>query len=300
LVNLAKELHIEDKVRFEGFKTKPDIVKEMAQADIFVLTSATAPDGDQEGLPVSLIEAQAMSLPVVATSHSGIPELVINHETGLLAPEKAVDQISAHMRALVSDVKLRITLGEKGRRRVQDEFNISQLNDRLFNCLTKHIDLPIQADEFFKTTHINAQFDVIMVWYQNDWGLYGRRNEMLARYLIKHPQIRKVIHLEPPLNMDMLEDSSTPATFDSNLDVNLARTREVVDSEVVLFTPHFHTGMTPAEIKSAVTQQVHDLISAHQLQNVILWLYPPHWFTNLMLDQFGATAQMIISDCVSR
>jgi colanic acid/amylovoran biosynthesis glycosyltransferase len=133
LVNLAKELHIEDKVRFEGFKTKPDIVKEMAEADIFVLTSATAPDGDQEGLPVSLIEAQAMSLPVVATSHSGIPELVINHETGLLAPEKAVDQISAHMRALVSDVKLRITLGEKGRRRVQDEFNISQLNDRLFN-----------------------------------------------------------------------------------------------------------------------------------------------------------------------
>ena len=47
-------------------------------------------------------------------------------------------------------------------------------------------------------------FDIVMVWYQNDWGLYGRRNEMLARTLAGHPQTRKLIHIEPPIDLNGL------------------------------------------------------------------------------------------------
>ncbi len=60
----------------------------MKSADIFVLTSITAQDGDSEGMPVALIEAHAMGLPVISTYHTGIPELVNHEKTGLLSKRK--------------------------------------------------------------------------------------------------------------------------------------------------------------------------------------------------------------------
>ncbi len=135
---LAKRLGIRDRVVFLGAQSHDVVKQEMAAADIFVLTSVTANNGDQEGVPVCLIEAQAIGLPVVSTQHAGIPELIMHEQSGFLAEEKNVAQISSYMLTLIEDRGLRAAFGGNARRRVLDEFNIDCQNDILAELLRSH------------------------------------------------------------------------------------------------------------------------------------------------------------------
>jgi len=73
-------------------KQPHDIVKKvLLKAHIFCLASMSSADGNMEGLPVAILEAQAMGLPIVSTNHSGIPEGVIEGETAVLANEGDVE-----------------------------------------------------------------------------------------------------------------------------------------------------------------------------------------------------------------
>ncbi|MFA6823644.1 MAG: glycosyltransferase, partial [Geobacter sp.] len=124
LMELAKQLGLAGVVEFIGFIPIETLLHEMEQADIIVLPSVTADNGDQEGLPVTLVTAQALGLPVISTFHAGIPELVIDGVTGFLSIERDVQQIAQHMERLTNDPGLRQSFGAKGRERVQDEFDI--------------------------------------------------------------------------------------------------------------------------------------------------------------------------------
>jgi colanic acid/amylovoran biosynthesis glycosyltransferase len=119
LERMVSELRLEEVVRFHG--TQPaDRVKELlAAADIFVLASRTAADGDQEGTPVALMEAQASGLPVVSTRHSGIPEIVVDGETGYLVEENNAEQVADCLVRLIDDEHDRARLGEKGREHIR-------------------------------------------------------------------------------------------------------------------------------------------------------------------------------------
>ena len=131
LEKLARRLGLENQVEFLGALDKEGVRQQMSEADIFVLTSVTAGDGDQEGLPVSLIEAQAMGLPVVSSYHTGIPELIVDGQSGLLAKEKDTEKIAEHLGTLVRNHELRLTFGQNARERVQKEFDLAALNDEL-------------------------------------------------------------------------------------------------------------------------------------------------------------------------
>jgi glycosyltransferase involved in cell wall biosynthesis/ubiquinone/menaquinone biosynthesis C-methylase UbiE len=135
LSELARRLGVADKVRFLGQLTNEAVKQEMAEADIFVLTSVTAANGDQEGVPVSLIEAQALGLPVVSSRHAGIPELVVHDKTGFLAEERNVEEIAGYLRALIKSPALREALGAQARQRALQEFDLSALNDALAGLL---------------------------------------------------------------------------------------------------------------------------------------------------------------------
>jgi colanic acid/amylovoran biosynthesis glycosyltransferase len=139
LEKLARRLGLENQVEFLGALDKEGVVQQMSEADIFVLTSVTAGDGDQEGLPVSLIEAQAMGLPVVSSYHTGIPELIANGQTGLLAKEKDTEKIAAHLGTLVRNHEMRLTFGRKARERVKKEFDLAELNDELADYFSSGI-----------------------------------------------------------------------------------------------------------------------------------------------------------------
>ena len=97
----------------------------MAASDAFVLCSRTAADGDREGVPTVLMEAQLLGLPCVTTTHSGIPEVIPEASRWLLSPEGDVAAIASAMRALVTaDPAARVEVARAGRAKVEAEFNL--------------------------------------------------------------------------------------------------------------------------------------------------------------------------------
>lgn len=145
---------------------------------------------------------------------------------------------------------------------------------------------------------MGQSFDIVMVWYQNDWGLYGRRNEMLARALARHPRVRKVVHIEPPVDLEQLKRKLRTNTFDDNVTVNLKRIQKHSDGGVVTFTPHIPGGLAESENRAIIQKQLHELKKAETLENIILWLYPPHVFSAMVIQAFGEQARLVVSDCV--
>ena len=95
----------------------------------------TAANGDQEGIPTSIMEAMANGLLVVSTRHSGIPELVEDKVSGRLAEEKDVDGLVSAIKDLIADPDIQTRYRRAGFAKVQQEFNIETLNDRLRDSL---------------------------------------------------------------------------------------------------------------------------------------------------------------------
>jgi colanic acid/amylovoran/stewartan biosynthesis glycosyltransferase WcaL/AmsK/CpsK len=93
--------------------------------------SVTGCDGNQEGIPVVLMEALAQGIPVVTTQHSGIPELVRDGESGFLVTERDADALAEKLTYLVEHPETWSRMGIKGRSHVEQHYNIDKLNDRL-------------------------------------------------------------------------------------------------------------------------------------------------------------------------
>jgi colanic acid/amylovoran biosynthesis glycosyltransferase len=103
----------------------------IAEADIFLAPSVTAQDGDQEGIPVVLMEALAQGVPVLSTQHSGIPELVQEGQAGFLVPERDSAALAEKLVYLLQQPHRWAEMGQKGREWVENYYDIHKLNDQL-------------------------------------------------------------------------------------------------------------------------------------------------------------------------
>ena len=137
LEQLVIELGLEDTVKLLGWKQQPEIVDILNQSHIFIAPSVTADNGDQEGIPVVLMEAMAMGLPIVSTQHSGIPELVEDGVSGCLAPERDVDALTEKLIYLIENPEIWPAMGKAGRVQVEERYNIDKLNDQLVELYQK-------------------------------------------------------------------------------------------------------------------------------------------------------------------
>ena len=97
------DLELLSQVSFEGAQSHQAVLAAVRKADAMVLPSITAADGDQEGIPVSLMEAMALGVPVISTYHSAIPELIRDRETGFLVPEGDPDALAQVLRRFLKD-----------------------------------------------------------------------------------------------------------------------------------------------------------------------------------------------------
>ncbi len=131
LEDLVHELGIEKHVKFLGAIEQNDVLKLYQQAHIFVLPSITASNGDQEGIPVVLMESQAMGLPVISTYHTGIPEVIVDGKSGFLVPEKDVDALIERLEYLIEHSELWPDMGRYGRKFVEEKYDIKKLNQKL-------------------------------------------------------------------------------------------------------------------------------------------------------------------------
>jgi glycosyltransferase involved in cell wall biosynthesis len=96
----------------------------MQDADIFMMSYATAKNGDSEAAPLVLKEAQATGLPTISTRHAGVPEIVLDGQTGFLVEEKNVNGLAQKLNTLIENPQLRAKFGERGRKLIEERFNI--------------------------------------------------------------------------------------------------------------------------------------------------------------------------------
>ncbi|MFE4106497.1 glycosyltransferase [Almyronema epifaneia] len=112
--------------RFLGFQPPETVRSWMNRAAVLAAPSVTGQQGDSEGLPIVILEAQAMGLPVVSSWHAGIPEAVEHEKTGFLAPEKDTQAIAAYLLTLLNDENLRNVMAAQGRQKIERQFDIRQ------------------------------------------------------------------------------------------------------------------------------------------------------------------------------
>jgi colanic acid/amylovoran biosynthesis glycosyltransferase len=128
---LVMTLGIADRVSFHGACTHDDVVRHMQQSDVLLAPSVTDEQGEQEGIPVTIMEAMATGIPVVSSFHSGISELVEDGVSGLLLPERDVNGIATAMAMLITKPEQARTLALAARGRVMADYNIETLNRQL-------------------------------------------------------------------------------------------------------------------------------------------------------------------------
>ncbi|MFO0892545.1 MAG: glycosyltransferase [Isosphaeraceae bacterium] len=124
--DLVGALGLDHAITFLGPQPPARIAEELRRARAFVQHSVQAESGDSEGTPVAVIEACAAGLPVVATRHGGIPDVVVDEETGFLVDERDVDGMASRMISLVRDPEAAESMGRAGRQRVESALTIEQ------------------------------------------------------------------------------------------------------------------------------------------------------------------------------
>ena len=137
LRQLIQELDANDTVKLLGWKQQQEVVEILNNAHIMLAPSVTSQDGDQEGIPVSLMEAMARGLPIVSTQHSGIPELIENGVSGFLVPEQDVDALAEKLGYLIEHPEVWPEMGRAGRVYVEKHYDINKLNNQLVEIYQK-------------------------------------------------------------------------------------------------------------------------------------------------------------------
>ena len=141
LVAQADRLDLSDRIVWRGPEARDAVFNAYAAADLFVLASRVADDGDRDGLPNVLMEAMSQSLPCIATNISGIPELIEDGRTGLLCPPEDPGALSGLIAKAATDPGLRQQLGVAASEHVRANFDFQAGLEQL---LTLFDQLPVR------------------------------------------------------------------------------------------------------------------------------------------------------------
>lgn len=127
----AERLGIADRISWLGAQSQAEVIEAYRDADIFVLPSKIADDGDRDGLPNVLMEAATQALPTLATAVSAIPEFIDDGETGRMTPPGDADALAAALSELVQKPDWRLRLGRAAEAKVRAQFGFAKGADRI-------------------------------------------------------------------------------------------------------------------------------------------------------------------------
>jgi colanic acid/amylovoran biosynthesis glycosyltransferase len=132
---MAHVLGVAAAVEFRGVCSHSQVANLMQQGRGFVQHSVSAFSGDSEGTPVAILEASAAGLPIVATRHAGIPDVVVEGETGFLVDEGDVAAMAEAMLSLALEPQLAARMGQAGRRRIEWCFSMEKSIGNLWRII---------------------------------------------------------------------------------------------------------------------------------------------------------------------
>jgi colanic acid/amylovoran biosynthesis glycosyltransferase len=124
LLEKIQQLELQDRVALAGARPQHEIRDRLAEASVFVLPSVIDPEGGMDNLPTVIMEAMATGLPVISTAIAGIPEMVIEGETGFLVPPRDAVALADVIEKLIGDAVLARKMGRAGHERAKKLFSI--------------------------------------------------------------------------------------------------------------------------------------------------------------------------------
>jgi len=125
ILTVLENRDLRRRTRLLGYQSHAVFLEEAYRSHIFISPSVTASDGDTEGgAPVSLIEMAASGMPVISTTHCDIPSVILHGSTGLLAPERDVGALVAHLRWLIAHRESWGALLIGARQHVESRYNV--------------------------------------------------------------------------------------------------------------------------------------------------------------------------------
>lgn len=130
-----KQHGVQEHVVLEGYQPRDRVRELLAGASVVVLPSITTQHNKKEGIPVTLMEALAMAVPVISTQQSGIPELITHEQSGLLVPERDTDSLVDALVRCYLDPAWAAQLGQAGRAHVEREFDLQKETGKLYGLL---------------------------------------------------------------------------------------------------------------------------------------------------------------------
>ena len=139
LEELARELGVESRVRFHGPLGYSDTLAIIGRASVFALCCRRTPDGDHDCLPVALMDAMSLGVPVVSSRAFGIPELIDDGESGLLAAPEDPTATGDALARVLSDGELAVRLGGAGRNVVRGRFDLERNTRALTDLFAAHL-----------------------------------------------------------------------------------------------------------------------------------------------------------------
>ncbi len=147
LRRIARELGVAERVRFTGFVSQPELRELFYDSHIFLHPSETAPDGNQEGVPNSMLEAMATGLPVFATTHGGIPEAIESHVSGILVAERDAAALARELFAGAEEPATLSAIAQRGADAVREKFEQREQVRRLEDCYFEAMQLGLVGAE---------------------------------------------------------------------------------------------------------------------------------------------------------
>ena len=134
---LSKELNLTSRLHFEGTQSQDFVLDAYRHSDLFILPSRIAGDGDRDGLPNVIVEAQSQALAVISTTISGIPELIESGINGILVEPDDISQLSRAISDLAQSPDKRLNMGIAGESRVRKEFDSKNEIKQLLDLFAK-------------------------------------------------------------------------------------------------------------------------------------------------------------------
>lgn len=138
---IARGLRISETIEFQGSRSHTQVAAVMRQVRALVQHSMSTTYGDSEGTPVAILEAGATGIPVVATRHAGIKDVVVEKETGFLVNEGDIERMADYMLLLAKEPALASSMGKDARQRICTWFSM----ERSIHNLSKIIEISIQS-----------------------------------------------------------------------------------------------------------------------------------------------------------
>ncbi|MFD3245288.1 glycosyltransferase [Rahnella aquatilis] len=135
LESQVASLGLSDKIAFLGAQTQETVSEYLNNSDVFLLPSVTAADGDMEGIPVALMEAMAIGIPVISTFHSGIPELIEDRVSGFLVNENDAASIAGVVCEIIDNPGLLPDICRNAKQKIDNEFDQDKSYSRMLNIL---------------------------------------------------------------------------------------------------------------------------------------------------------------------